>query len=263
MGATYYLGRFIITPLARLVYRPHIEGRGERPEDRAGHLREQPPVVPRLDRDPGRGAAARPLPREGELLRGHRLLGLGVARVLHRDRRGAGAARRRSGGARRARPAAHAARAGQRRRALPRGHALARRTPLQGPHRRRLPRAADRRAGRAGRAHRHRRGDAGRREDALAQAPRHRAVRRAARPLAPRSGRRPGAPAASRPTTSWPRSTPSRARSSRTPTTRSPRTPRSSASSRSCRTSGADAAQAPRDLDRRARAAPGSSPSWR
>jgi 1-acyl-sn-glycerol-3-phosphate acyltransferase len=28
IGATYYLGRFIITPLARLVYRPHIEGRG-------------------------------------------------------------------------------------------------------------------------------------------------------------------------------------------------------------------------------------------
>src|SRR6478752_8548360 len=27
MGATYYLGRFIITPLARVLYRPHIEGR--------------------------------------------------------------------------------------------------------------------------------------------------------------------------------------------------------------------------------------------
>jgi 1-acyl-sn-glycerol-3-phosphate acyltransferase len=32
MGATYYLGRFIITPLARLVYRPHIEGRGRVPK---------------------------------------------------------------------------------------------------------------------------------------------------------------------------------------------------------------------------------------
>jgi 1-acyl-sn-glycerol-3-phosphate acyltransferase len=32
MGATYYLGRFIITPLARLVYRPHIEGRGSVPK---------------------------------------------------------------------------------------------------------------------------------------------------------------------------------------------------------------------------------------
>jgi 1-acyl-sn-glycerol-3-phosphate acyltransferase len=32
MGATYYLGRFIITPLARLVYRPHIEGRGKVPK---------------------------------------------------------------------------------------------------------------------------------------------------------------------------------------------------------------------------------------
>jgi 1-acyl-sn-glycerol-3-phosphate acyltransferase len=27
MGATYFLGRFILTPLARIVYRPHIEGR--------------------------------------------------------------------------------------------------------------------------------------------------------------------------------------------------------------------------------------------
>ncbi|MFS0733471.1 lysophospholipid acyltransferase family protein [Microbacterium sp. 1P10UB] len=27
MGATYFLGRFIITPLARLVYRPKVEGR--------------------------------------------------------------------------------------------------------------------------------------------------------------------------------------------------------------------------------------------
>jgi len=32
MGATYYLGRFIITPLARLVYRPHIEGRAGVPK---------------------------------------------------------------------------------------------------------------------------------------------------------------------------------------------------------------------------------------
>ena len=32
MGATYYLGRFIITPLARLVYRPRIEGRGKVPK---------------------------------------------------------------------------------------------------------------------------------------------------------------------------------------------------------------------------------------
>lgn len=28
MGATYFLGRFVLTPLARLVYRPHVEGRG-------------------------------------------------------------------------------------------------------------------------------------------------------------------------------------------------------------------------------------------
>jgi 1-acyl-sn-glycerol-3-phosphate acyltransferase len=32
MGATYYLGRFIITPLARLIYRPRIEGRGKVPK---------------------------------------------------------------------------------------------------------------------------------------------------------------------------------------------------------------------------------------
>jgi 1-acyl-sn-glycerol-3-phosphate acyltransferase len=32
MGATYYLGRFIITPLARLVYRPRIEGRAGVPK---------------------------------------------------------------------------------------------------------------------------------------------------------------------------------------------------------------------------------------
>lgn len=31
MGATYYLGRFIINPLARLVYRPHLEGRSHVP----------------------------------------------------------------------------------------------------------------------------------------------------------------------------------------------------------------------------------------
>jgi 1-acyl-sn-glycerol-3-phosphate acyltransferase len=28
MGATYALGRFVLTPLARVVYRPHVEGRG-------------------------------------------------------------------------------------------------------------------------------------------------------------------------------------------------------------------------------------------
>ena len=207
MGATYYLGRFIITPLARLVYRPRIEGRGKVPKTGSGHLREQPPVVPRLDRDPRRGAAARPLPREGELLRGHRAVGLGVARVLHRDRRGPGAARRGPGGARRPRPAARAPRAGQRRRALPRGHALARRPPVQGPHRRGVPRAADRRAGGAGRARRHRQGHARRREAAVAQAPRDGAVRRAARPRAPRRRPTPARPAGSRPTTSWPPST--------------------------------------------------------
>src|SRR5262249_13167278 len=27
MGATYFLGRFTLTPLARVVYRPHLEGR--------------------------------------------------------------------------------------------------------------------------------------------------------------------------------------------------------------------------------------------
>jgi 1-acyl-sn-glycerol-3-phosphate acyltransferase len=32
MGLTYYLGRFIITPLARVVYRPHIEGRAKVPK---------------------------------------------------------------------------------------------------------------------------------------------------------------------------------------------------------------------------------------
>ena len=51
---------------------PARRGQGERPEDRAGHLREQPPVVHRLDRDPRRRTPARALPREGELLRGHR-----------------------------------------------------------------------------------------------------------------------------------------------------------------------------------------------
>lgn len=32
MGATYFLGRFVLTPTARLVYRPHIEGRGNVPK---------------------------------------------------------------------------------------------------------------------------------------------------------------------------------------------------------------------------------------
>src|SRR6478735_10439989 len=27
MGATYFLGRFVLTPLARVLYRPHLEGR--------------------------------------------------------------------------------------------------------------------------------------------------------------------------------------------------------------------------------------------
>ncbi|WP_231917676.1 lysophospholipid acyltransferase family protein [Microbacterium pygmaeum] len=31
MGATYALGRFVITPLARMIYRPHIEGRAHVP----------------------------------------------------------------------------------------------------------------------------------------------------------------------------------------------------------------------------------------
>src|SRR5687767_7660672 len=33
MGATYFLGRFVLTPLARLLYRPHIEGRSLVPHD--------------------------------------------------------------------------------------------------------------------------------------------------------------------------------------------------------------------------------------
>ena len=33
MGATYFLGRFVLTPLARLVYRPHVEGRSRVPHD--------------------------------------------------------------------------------------------------------------------------------------------------------------------------------------------------------------------------------------
>src|SRR5688572_5659268 len=32
IGATYALGRFVVAPLARLVYRPHIEGRGSVPK---------------------------------------------------------------------------------------------------------------------------------------------------------------------------------------------------------------------------------------
>lgn len=32
MGATYFLGRFILTPLARIAYRPHIEGRANVPK---------------------------------------------------------------------------------------------------------------------------------------------------------------------------------------------------------------------------------------
>ncbi|MFD0788896.1 lysophospholipid acyltransferase family protein [Microbacterium insulae] len=32
MGATYFLGRFVLTPLARLVYRPRIEGRDNVPK---------------------------------------------------------------------------------------------------------------------------------------------------------------------------------------------------------------------------------------
>ncbi|QIG38184.1 1-acyl-sn-glycerol-3-phosphate acyltransferase [Microbacterium sp. 4R-513] len=32
MGATYALGRFIITPLGRLVYRPHVEGKANVPK---------------------------------------------------------------------------------------------------------------------------------------------------------------------------------------------------------------------------------------
>ena len=32
MGATYYLGRFVLTPLARVVYRPRVEGRANVPK---------------------------------------------------------------------------------------------------------------------------------------------------------------------------------------------------------------------------------------
>ncbi len=146
---------------------------------------------------------------------------------------------RRSGGARRPRPAASAARRRQRGRALPRGHALARRPPLQGPHRRGVPGAPDRRPGRAGRPDRHRQGHARRRALPLAAASGSpsSSVNRSISPTTARPSR--ARRGAWRPTTSWRRSTRCRARSSRTPTTRLPRTTRSSASSRSFRTSAA------------------------
>ena len=83
------------------------------------------------------------------------------------------------------------------------------------------------------------------------------------RSISPTTGRPNRArPAASPPTTSWRPSTRSPARSSRTPTTRRPRTARSSGSSRCSRTSAASAQRRWRPRPS-ARAARGSSPSSR
>ena len=132
-----------VAPLARHDLSAARRGQGERPEDRAGHLREQPPLVHRLHRDPGGRTASGAFPREVELLRRIGLLGLVLSPVLHRDRRRAGAARSRPGRARRARPAAAAPRRGQRGGPVPRGHPVARRPALQGPHRCGVPGPAD------------------------------------------------------------------------------------------------------------------------
>ena len=137
------------------------------PQDRPDHHRQQPPLVHRLDRDPGRGSPPRALPREVELLRGHRLQGPAVANLLASHRRGPRPSRGGTGGAGRTRRAAAVCWTPERpSRCTPEGTRSTRRPPVQGPHRRRLPRPADRRPGRPGRPDRHRQGHAGRQRDA-------------------------------------------------------------------------------------------------
>ena len=225
---------------------PAHRGPGEGPQDRPGHLREQPPVVPRLDRHSGRAPRApctswrsRATSRAAGSRDGPRA---SSSPPSARSPCSAAPARRRS-----TRSTSSAS-------LLEQGSAVA----LYPEGTRSLDgRLYKGRTGVAflalqtgapvvpGRARRHRQGHARRREAPLAQAPRHRAAsarRSTSRTTAPRPRARPGA---SRPTTSWPPSTPSRARSSRTPTTRCPRTRRSSASSRSFRTSGAERSPRP------------------
>ena len=139
MGATYALGRFIIAPLGRLLYRPQVEG-SETSQDRPGHLREQPPVVRRLDRDPV--ASPRPV---HFLAKASYFDGNGLKGWLSREfftaigavpvNRGAGQAALDA-----LDQQAQMLDDGQRGRPLSRGHPLTRRPPVQGPHRRGVPR---------------------------------------------------------------------------------------------------------------------------
>ena len=98
IGATYLLGPVPHHAPGPARLPPADRGPRERPPDRPGDLREQPPVVHRLHRHPGRRPASRALPREVELLRGHGLEGLGITRrssgrsARSRCERGAGQA---------------------------------------------------------------------------------------------------------------------------------------------------------------------------
>ena len=263
MGATYGFGRFVVAPLARpstaRTSRARRTCRGPgRSSSRAitcrssTRSRSRSPHPGRCTSSPSRATSTGPACRDGS--RAQFFTAIGAVPVQ---------ARCRAGGAGRARPAATAAGCGQRGRAVSRRHPIARRPAVQGPHRRRVPRAADRRTGRAGRPDRHRQGDARRRPVPLADPARHGQVRRAARPRPPRRRRvRQGAaPRDRRHHGGHPR--PVRPGTCRTPTTRLPRTTRSSGSGRSSRTSGASAHASMARPRSSARAGRGSSPSSR
>ena len=152
MGATYGFGRFVVAPLARLVYRPHVEGKANVPK--TGPIIFASNHLSFIDSIAIPVAAPRPV---HFLAKSSYFDGPGVSGWFSREfftaigavpvQRGAGQA---------ALDALDQQRqllvAGKRRGAVPRGHPVARRPPVQGAHRCRLPRPADRSTGRAGRA---------------------------------------------------------------------------------------------------------------
>ena len=111
---------------------------------------------------PHRRASAGAVPRQVALLHRHRPEGLGLAHLLHRDRRRQRRARRRPGRPRRARSGQAHPRRRQRLRTLPGGNPLPRRPTLPRPHRHRLAGADHRRHRRARRPDRHAGDPAGR-----------------------------------------------------------------------------------------------------
>ena len=190
MGDTYGLGRGLISrSLADLP--PEHRGPRPRPHVRGRDFGEQPSVVHRLDRDPGGRPATGHFLAKAVYFEGIGCVGVVVARVLrsHRRRRRCSAARARRPSTRSTSSARCSSQAAPSR-STPRARARSTAACTRG-ERAGVPGAADRCAGCSRRAHRHRRGHAGRRQDAV-HAARHGAVRRAPRLAPPWRGRSAG-----------------------------------------------------------------------